>query len=484
MLKPTRAFSAALLRAHSLIGILFCAAIYLVCVSGTLAVLVDEFAVWEAPETPIVSAVAPDRLAAIAAEGYAKAKAAGLNHDLYIVTPSPTLPQLSITAYDDGRHREWVADTSGHLAPRPETPWTEFVREQHYNFHLPAPFGAYLVGIVGTILLSSLVSGVLAHRRVFKDAFRFRWGGSRRLANADLHNRIGVWALPFHLIVSLTGSLLGLAGLIIGVLALIAYQGDQEKAIGALLGPMATADSRPAPLPDIRPMIATIERQAPGSPVTYVRFDHIGTAGQIVQISTAAAGHLSRMEGWTFAPDGRLLAKAGFTDGSVGMRIYGMVQPLHFGTYGGIWIKLIYVVLGAGLCAIVASGVNIWLVRRREQGRAAPRRERLWAAFVWGQITAFALSAVAARFAVPPLPVYWLLVVGTLVGSLFLHSERAVTFWSIRLAIGSLALLCAVSVAIGAGHWSLAPWIVTGALLALATSLLRLAITKPGGVPA
>jgi hypothetical protein len=80
---------------------------------------------------------------------------------------------------------------------------------------------------------------------------RFVCAGVARLTNADLHNRIGIWALPFHLIVALTGSLLGLSGLIIMVLALVSFKGDQEKAIAALLGPQPTKDSRPAPLPDI-----------------------------------------------------------------------------------------------------------------------------------------------------------------------------------------------------------------------------------------
>jgi uncharacterized iron-regulated membrane protein len=469
---PSRIFSAALLRAHGLIGLLFCAAIYLVCVSGTLAVLIDELTVWERPEAPRVESVTPERLAAVATAGYARARAAGFDHDLSIITPSPTLPQLIVFAYDEGRRASWAADASGRLRNRPETPWTDFVRDHHYNLHLPAPYGAYLVGIIGTILLASLISGVLAHRRIIRDAFRLRWGGSRRLANADLHNRIGVWALPFHLIVSLTGSLLGLAGLIIGVLALIAYQGDQEKAIGALLGPMASDDHRPAPLPDIAPMIRAIEAGAPGSPITYVRFDHAGTAGQIVQIAAAVPGHLSRMEAWTFAPDGRLLAKAGFTDGSVGMRIYGMVQPLHFGTYGGIWIKLIYVVLGTGLCTVIATGVRIWLIRRREQGRPVPVRECLWVAFVWGQIPAFALAAASARLGLlAPLASYWLVVALTTAGMACLGSGERVRLWSVRLASASLAFLVCVSLATG-GAGTIGALVMTAMLGLFAAVLL------------
>jgi hypothetical protein len=40
--------------------------------------------------------------------------------------------------------------------------------------------------------------------------------------------------------------------------------------------------------------------------------------------------------------------------------------------------------------------VTIWLARRRDKGRPAPRWERIWPAAVWGQPLALATSAIAA----------------------------------------------------------------------------------------
>lgn len=410
------AFSGAMLSAHSLLGVIFGAAVYLMCVSGTLAVLTHEFELWETPGGPIVEQASPDLLARVSANAYALAKANRIAHDLYVNAPSPETPRLTVFAYgEDGRHLSWMADADGRLLPEVETPWTSFMRDHHYNLNLPAPFGAYLVGIIGTLLLASLISGLLAHRRVFRDAFRLRLGGSPRLSNADLHNRIGIWALPFHLIVALTGSLLGLAGLIIGLLAMVAYNGDQEKAIGTLLGPQATADGRSAPLPDLGAMMAQVERRAPGSDINMLRIEHIGTRGQLVAVGTSEAGHLTRQEGWSFGADGRFLAKLGYTDGTVGMRIYGMISPLHFGNYGGLALKLIYFLLGTGLCVVIATGGNVWLRRRREQGQPYPRTERLWAGLLWVQVPAFAIAGITALAGVaPPLPVYWAVLIGSL----------------------------------------------------------------------
>lgn len=435
------AFSRSVLASHSLLGVIFGALLFIVCVSGTLAVLSDEFTVWETAHAPRVVSATPEQLASVASNAFAAAKAEGLAHDLFVTAPTGELPRITATAFDHGRSRQWNADRSGKLLPYQATPWTSFMQDVHFNLNLGI-LGRYLVGIIGTLLLASLITGVLAHRRIIKDAFRLRWGGSKRLSNADLHNRVGVWALPFHLIVSLTGSLLGLSGLIIMILAYVAFQGDTEKAIAALLGPQPVEDARPAPLADIRPMVAFIQARAPGASISSLDYDDIGTKGQRVTIAVAAPGYLTRAEAWTFDSAGRFVWKAGYTDGNLGMRINGMLTPLHYGTYGGIWLKLIYVLLGTGLCTVIASGGNIWLARRRDQGRAAPRLERLWSAVVWVQPAAWSGAAIAALLHVPPLPVYWAAVAASLVASL--RAERSDTVTRLlRIAGAGLCLALA-----------------------------------------
>jgi uncharacterized iron-regulated membrane protein len=406
-------FSKSMLSAHSLIGIIFGAMIYLVCFSGTLAVMFGEFTLWEAPEEPFVTTedITPELLAKVGEAALVKTRETGFEHAIYVVNPTPELPRLTITGYKEtGDWRQWVADKNGTLYEPPATGWSDFLRLHHYNFHLPGMIGYYIVGLVGCLLIASLASGVIAHRRILKDAFRLRLGGSRRLSSADMHNRVAVWALPFHLIVSLTGSLLGLASLILGFVAFVAYDGNEEKAWEILFPVGATEDHTPAPLTDIRTVLDDLEARRPGSEVVWVGYDHAGTAGQAVLIATAEEGYLTRSEMWTYTGEGKFRTKIGYTDGSVGMRIYGMLVPLHFGTYGGLALKIIYMLLGMGLSGIVATGINTWLARKRDQGFAKPHWERVWGTLVWGQIPAFAIAALFELWGLAPaLLVYWAL---------------------------------------------------------------------------
>lgn len=406
-----KSFTRALMDGHGLIGVLFGAVIYVLCLTGSILVLVDQLTLWERPDAPQVTVLSQQAIVDVSRNALSSAQAAGVAHDIYINMPTAEMPRMGVFAYDGkGGTREWDADAAGRLTPHVETPWVAFMQLLHFNLTLPGAIGRYIVGIFGTILLASIVTGLLAHRRIIKDAFRLRWGGTKRLSNADLHNRIGVWALPFHLIVALTGSLLGLAGLITIILALVAYKGDQERAIASLLGPQAGESKAAAPPPDVMAMLGYIDSTTPGAAITQVAMEHAGTAGQQVRISIAAPHHLSRNEALLFDGEGNFKWRAGFTDGNAGMRIYGMITPLHYGTYGGVALKVIYALLGMGLTIIVASGGNIWLARRREQGRAAPRLERLWAALLWGQPLIVALIALAmVCVPLPGIAAYWAL---------------------------------------------------------------------------
>lgn len=438
-------FTRRTLSGHGLLGLIFGVALYMICLSGTLIVLTEQLARWERPDAARIAHVDPHQLAAISRAAYARAHAAQADRAIFIRPPTADYPRMVIFANGVGeKNHEWSVDANGTLQDEIETPWVAFVEALHTNLTVPGALGRYLVGILGTVLLASLGTGILAHRRILKDAFRLRWGGSKRRSNADLHNRIGVWALPFHLIVSLTGSLLGLSGLIIFVLAMVAFKGDQEKAIASLLGPQASNDARAAPLPDVAAMIAQIEARVPGTDVTLLGFSHPGTVGQIVQIGTDAPGHLARNETWSFAGDGKLLEKSGYTDGNLGKRVYGMITPLHYGTYGGVALKLIYVALGAGLTTIIASGGNIWLARRREQGRAAPRFELLWAALIWGQPLILLLAAGASLAGVRPTFFYWAMT--TALWLVALRLAPALLAKALRTAIAIAAI------GLGAGH--------------------------------
>src|SRR5690606_1731993 len=68
--------------------------------------------------------------------------------------------------------------------------------------------GIYIVGFSALVMLAALVSGVVMHRRLFREFFTFRPDRQRLRSVLDLHNLTGVVALPFHFFFALTGLLI------------------------------------------------------------------------------------------------------------------------------------------------------------------------------------------------------------------------------------------------------------------------------------
>lgn len=76
----------------------------------------------------------------------------------------------------------------------------------HYSLNLNwKNIGIYIVGLAAFMMLVALVTGVIIHRKIFKEFFTFRRSKNAQRNTLDLHNMTGVLAMPFHFFFALTG---------------------------------------------------------------------------------------------------------------------------------------------------------------------------------------------------------------------------------------------------------------------------------------
>lgn len=473
-------FVRAVLKGHSGLGLAFAAIIYLVCLTGSIAVFAHEFQRWEHSGTPALASASPE--AAQTALEAAMARAGGGEHG-YIQMPNADVPHFVVTVEKDGVNTSWLADAGGRLVGEAEYPWTEFITRLHINLHLPQTWGVFLVGLTGVALLSSLISGILAHPRIFRDAFHLRLGGSKRLQEADLHNRLGVWALPFHVIVSLTGALLGLTTLIVGVLGMALFQGDTNKVYELFLPATPKDDPRPAPILNLVPMFEQVREVAPGGRIDLVMLEHPAEMGGAAMFNVVREeGRLANTDAYAFDRTGKRYHSQKSADNNLGENILNSLGKLHFGWFGGGLVKIAYALLGLGLTYLAASGVTIWLARRRDKRNAAPGWERAWTGTVWGQPVALALPALLVAIAGPSIPVNiliasWCAVTVIAIAASALVAPANLAKWLKLLTAGVLA-------ATGALHLLLRPggdaviWSIDLVLLASGIALGRWAVTN------
>ena len=376
------------LSAHSVMGLLVSAVMFIVCLSGTVAVFEDEIGWWERPTAPVL-AVTPE--AAQASAERVIATQPDTSH-VYLYLPRDNWPRF-VAGGDDGLE---TANTEGALTGNYETPWNDFLINLHYYLNLPSSFGMIVVAIFGVMLVAMAISGFIAHPRIFRDAFRLRRKGQARIVQADLHNRLSVWTSPFTIVVAATGAMIGLFSVVALTLAQASFDGDTRPLVEAIFGDEPAPDATPAGLADIGAALAAMPEVAPDADPFLVVLHDPGTAGQHVSIYGEHHDRLIYGETYNFDASGNFMGHEGASDGEAGQQIASSVYRLHFGDFGGLAVKIAYAGFGIALCMIIAAGMNIYFLKRAERGVAMPRLFSAWSALVWGTPALLALTLLAS----------------------------------------------------------------------------------------
>ncbi|QNE07320.1 PepSY-associated TM helix domain-containing protein [Croceicoccus marinus] len=395
------------LSAHAAIGLVAGALLYLVSLTGTIAVFYAELQRIEQPDAPEMTAIAPEAVQnGVMAMLQRGAESAPTTH-LYVHLPVDDLPRATVTTDTEAMH----LDARGTLVMPEEIAWSDFLVALHYTLNLPSLVGITIVGILGVMMLALSLSGVVALPRIFRDAFRLRVRSSGGVGLADWHNRLSVWTLPFGIAIALTGALIGLATVTAFAIASNDYGGDVEAVYAPIFGEEPAGDDAPAPAPDVAAALRYMSAQHPDVVPSYAILHDPLTRGQHVQIVGLHKQRLIFGEYYGFDAAGRFMGTAGLADGEWGQQAAASTYDLHFGNFGGIWVKLAYVLFGAALTAVCATGTYIWLGKRRRRGHYEPRLRALWNGVVIGAPVALAIS-FAARLALgngaPFAGIFWI----------------------------------------------------------------------------
>lgn len=427
------------LSVHAAIGLVAGALLYLVSLSGAVAVFYQEWQRIEQRGVPEMASIAPAAVQRAVEAVMASEKGKPPTTHLYVHLPVEPLPRTTITTDTQAVH----VDRSGNIASPEEIAWSDFLVQLHYTLNLPAVVGLTIVGGLGVMMLALSLSGVVAHPRIFRDAFRLRARDKGGVGLADWHNRLSVWTLPFTLAIAFTGAMIGMAYVTAFGMATTSYGGDLEAVYAPIFGGDGEPDKTPAPAPNVVAALDYMRDHHPKADLTYVTLHDPGTAGQHIQLLGEHKRRLVFGEYYTFDADGRFHAIAGLADGTLGQQAAASNYRLHFGNFGGLPVKAGYFVLGLVLTAICATGTYIWLGKRERRGVDEPRLRAMWDAVVWGSPLMIALTFVLRQLfgnATPLVIVFWLGMTALVVAGWFVTKRQVL----------ARALKAALVVALGA----------------------------------
>lgn len=295
------------------------------------------------------------------------------------------------TGHEIARREGWSTEVFRDAASALE----RFLIDVHVRLHLPNPWGLLLTGVLGLAMMAAAVSGFLMHPNLIRDSFTLRRHKKTLVAARDEHSVAGTWGLAFAFLLALTGAFFSFA-LSIGLplMTLVAFGGDQAKLRATLVGAPAVEDARPAGVADLDAMIRDAKVRVGGSVNRVSITDYGREDGKVTIGLDPHPGTLEPAMLVYGAPDGAFVkrkARIG-TEPSFGSTLFSTIGPLHFGNFGGVISKLVWLALGFASCFMIATGMSLWLRRR-----AADVRWRMFACVnatvIFGLPIALAASA-------------------------------------------------------------------------------------------
>ena len=369
---------------HTWSGLLVCWLLLLVFMGGTAAYYKHEITFWMKPElhkaADAPSRVTPAESATLAVRELqqrapkANAWFLDLPHErnplIYASWTNP--PKKGMTREERRaafRTQNFTLDpmTGEHTATPRDTRGGEFLYRLHFDlYYMSAIWGRWIVGIAAMFMLVAIVSGVITHKRIFKDFFTFRPKKGQR-SWLDAHNATAVLALPFHLMITYTGL----------VTLMFMYMPSPTKALYGTEQNAMFADVFPnaervkpakefAPLADIAPMLVQAER-AWGQAPTRVVVSNPNDANARIALHRPSGQQLSNIEPtMTFdGVSGALLSETAPMSTTLDTRaaIYG----LHVAHFADTLLRALFFVCGLAGTAMVATGALLWGVKERQK---------------------------------------------------------------------------------------------------------------------
>lgn len=242
------------------------------------------------------------------------------------------------------------------------------LRQMHLRFFYFKWQGRVVVGFLGLVLLLSTITGLMIYGRFIRALphwWTIRRGRGFQISNSDWHKLIGIVALAFNLVIAFTGAVLGLENL-------SRYSDKVDNAIH----PTPAKDSIPEPpatLDGIVPLTAVLAQSRaviPGFVPLVVTLPRAGRSHYIVrgnlegQIAMKSASEVG-----IHALTGQPFYRKSAREVPIITKAYNWMDPLHFGYWGGVVTKVLYLIFGLTTGFLSITGFMVWYMKRFRRTR-------------------------------------------------------------------------------------------------------------------
>jgi uncharacterized iron-regulated membrane protein len=368
---------------HTWTGLLVGWLLLLIFMAGTASYYRDEISRWMRPELPRSTVSADD--AAARAITFLQHKAP--HAESWSVTlpdvRNPAMrmfwrnPESMVKPPAEGEKRRrrgggrfgdaTVDPNTGQEVTARETRGGDFFYRLHFDLHyIPVVWARYLVGFCAMFMLVAIITGVITHKKIFKDFFTFRPQKGLR-SWLDFHNVSAVMALPYHAMITYTGIVtLMFMYLPWGVNAAYPKDGDAffSEAFARMAEVESPAEGRAVAMP-IQQLLDSARTQWNGAEISGFTLYRPGAANAVIDIQQRDGKRLT-VDTPSLRYDvvsGALLETSPTPGGATSTR--GVMYGLHLARFADWGLRGLFFISGLIGCLMVASGVVLWAVKER-----------------------------------------------------------------------------------------------------------------------
>lgn len=292
---------------------------------------------------------------------------------------------------------------------------SQFFYPLHYSLHLNwKSVGYWIVGLAAMVMLAALVSGIVMHRKLFRELFTFRPQKHTQRSALDLHNLTGVVALPFHFMFALSGLVIfasiyfPLSDTVYKPLA-EAHEKVEHDTTGLPHDPAGVY----APMASVDKMMAEAQRRWAArdmaGEVGYLFINHVDDANSYVSIYRAGTDRIGLLgEGVHFKGTTGEVLREDPAQTAV-ESVHTFLTGLHLQHFRHWLLRVLYFVGGIAGCVCIATGFVFFVEKRKKQhakqgSRGARIVDALAVTTVTGMLIATGSMLVANRLLPDDLP--------------------------------------------------------------------------------
>jgi uncharacterized iron-regulated membrane protein len=420
---------------HTWAGLVVGWVLFAVFLTGTLAYFQHEISRWMQPELP--AAASPEQAVA-QAQQYLQQHAVGSDRWTIVLPgargfttdlfwrPAPMAEAEAATSAANSatnavsnkestkekrpanrRFERASLAGDGTAATARETRGGQFFYRFHFDlYHLPVVWARWIVGVCSMLMLLALCTGIVIHKKIFKDFFTLQWRKGHK-SWLDGHTLTSVLALPFHLMITYTG-LITLMFMYMA-LAVSANFSSSQQFFAQLQGdtPPVVASGQPAAMVPLEQILRQAQTELQGADISLITVHQPGDAAAVIELREASTNSLgSGGRELRYSGSSGLLLNAAIA-APYPEQIRHLLINLHSGRFADPLLRWLYFLSGLAGTAMIGSGLILWSARRASQPGAAHFGHKLVHCLNGGTVLGLPLAVACFFWANRLLPLQW-----------------------------------------------------------------------------